>query len=212
MALWYATRAFGLVSLVLLTAVVVLGLLVAGHRPPQRRPSAVRTGLHRSLALLAVVFIALHVLTSVADSYVTIRLVDVFVPFGGSYRPFWLGLGAVSFDLMLALIVTSLLRAHLRPRIWRTIHWLAYACWPIATVHGVGAGTDTTVTLGLAAGCVVAAAIPAGRRLAAARRSTSIRRGDSGRALPADGGAPAGGANLVRPAGARAVQPLGLDS
>ena len=197
MALWYATRAFGLVSMALLTAVMVLGLLVAGHRPARSRSSYVHTGLHRSLSLLAVVFVALHVLTSVADSYVTIRWVDAFVPFGAGYRPFWLGLGAVTLDLMIALTVTSLLRAHLRPGVWRATHWLAYACWPIALVHGVGAGTDTTVALVLAFGCVIAVAIPAARRVATARWRASMRHGDPGHTDPR----PAGGAGLARPAG-----------
>jgi sulfoxide reductase heme-binding subunit YedZ len=83
-----------------------------------------------------------HIGTSVLDGYAPIRLVDVVIPFGGVYRPLWLGLGALALDLLLALIVTSLMRARLGVRAWRAVHWLAYACWPLALVHGLGAGSD----------------------------------------------------------------------
>ena len=169
-ALWFATRAFGLVSLVLLSTVVVLGLLVAG-----RRPSYVLVGLHRSLSLLSVGLIALHVVTSAADSYVAIRWVDVVVPFVSSYRTFWLGLGALAADLLLALIVTSLLRPRLGPRAWRAVHWLAYASWPVAVVHAVGIGTDGRLVLALTTAC--AAAVVA----AAAGRTGSVRPVPGGR-------------------------------
>jgi predicted ferric reductase len=163
-ALWYATRAFGLVSMVLLSSVVVLGLLVAG-----RRASYVLVGLHRSLSLVSVSLIALHVVTSAADSYVAIRWVDVLVPFVSSYRTFWLGLGVVAADLLIALIVTSLLRTRLGPRTWRAVHWLAYASWPVAVVHALGIGTDGRLVLALSAACAAAVVIAAARRAAAAR-------------------------------------------
>jgi DMSO/TMAO reductase YedYZ heme-binding membrane subunit len=113
-------------------------------------PRFVTLGLHRNLSLLALAFTVLHVLTSVLDSFVSIPLVDAFIPFIGSYRPFWLGLGAISFDLMLALVITSLLRARMSRPSWRLVHWSAYACWPVAVVHGLGTGTDTPVAWVLA--------------------------------------------------------------
>jgi predicted ferric reductase len=144
MSLWYATRAFGIMSLVLLSTVMVLGLLTAGRQTPMRGPAFVITGLHRSLSMLSVVFIALHVITSEVDGYVPLTWLDAVVPFGSSYQPLWTGLGTVALDLMIALVVTSLLRARLGLRTWRTVHWLAYACWPIALAHGLGQGTDNT--------------------------------------------------------------------
>jgi predicted ferric reductase len=168
MALWFATRAFGLVSLALFTTVMVLGLLTAGRRAPLR-PAFVVTGLHRSLSLLSLVFLALHVATMVLDDYVTIRLVDAVVPFVSAYRPLWLGLGAIACDIVLALIITSLLRVRMGLRVWRAVHWLAYAAWPIAIVHGIGVGTDRDLTLALTAACLLAVAIAAGLRLTPVR-------------------------------------------
>jgi predicted ferric reductase len=143
--LWYTTRATGLVALVLLTAGMCAGLLTSVRFEVPGWPRFVTLSLHRNLSLLALAFTVLHVLTTVLDSFVSIPLIDAFIPFIGSYRPFWLGLGAVSFDLMLALIVTSLLRARMSLRSWRLVHWSAYACWPVAVLHGLGTGTDTQV-------------------------------------------------------------------
>jgi hypothetical protein len=98
--------------------------------------------LHRNLTLLAVVFLGIHVATTLADSYTPIGIKDAFIPFTSGYRPFWLGLGALAFDLLLALVVTSLLRARIGLRMWRRAHWLAYACWPIALFHALGTGSD----------------------------------------------------------------------
>ena len=148
--LWYTTRATGLVALLLLTAGMCAGLLTSVRFEAPSWPRFVTLGLHRNLSLLALAFTVLHVLTSVLDSFVSIPLADAFIPFIGSYRPLWLGLGAVSFDLMLALIITSLLRARMSLRSWRLVHWSAYACWPVAGVHGLGTGTDTPVSWVLA--------------------------------------------------------------
>jgi DMSO/TMAO reductase YedYZ heme-binding membrane subunit len=158
--LWYATRATGLVALVLLTISMMLGLLSSVRFQRPDWPRFVTLGLHRNVALVAVGFTVVHVLTTVFDSFVSIPLPDAFLPFISSYRPIWVGLGAISFDLMLALVVTSLVRTRLGQRSWRLVHWSAYLCWPVAVLHGLGTGTDTPVgwVLVLTAGCVLAVA------------------------------------------------------
>ncbi len=141
-ALWFATRGFGVVSLLLLTTIVVLGVAGATRWRSVRWPRFVVAGLHRNLTLLALVFISLHVLTTVLDGYAPISIVSAIIPFTSAYRPIWLGLGALAFDLLLALTITSLLRARIGYARWRALHWFAYASWPIALVHGLGTGTD----------------------------------------------------------------------
>jgi predicted ferric reductase len=141
-AYWYLTRGSGVVSMLLLTLALALGVLDVQRVSTPTWPRFVVDGLHRSVSLLAVVFLAVHVLTSVLDSFASIPLPDAFIPFVGSYRPFWLGLGAVALDLLVAVTVTSLLRRRLGYRSWRAIHWLAYASWPVALLHGLGTGSD----------------------------------------------------------------------
>jgi hypothetical protein len=142
-ALWYLTRGFGLVALILLTVTMVLGLTQAVRFARPGWPRFVVSALHKNASLVALVLLVIHIVTSVLDSYAPIRIVDVFLPFVSSYRPLWLGLGALSVDVLLAVLVTSLLRERLGYRAWRAVHWAAFACWPLAVVHGLGTGSDT---------------------------------------------------------------------
>ena len=141
-AYWYLTRGTGTVALLLLTATTLLGVAGTTRWRTSGLPRSVVAALHRNLTLIAIVFVGIHVVTTVADGFAPIRLLDAIVPFLSPYRPFWLGLGAVAFDLLLAIAITSLLRVRLGLRIWRSVHWLAYATWPVALVHSLGTGSD----------------------------------------------------------------------
>jgi predicted ferric reductase len=162
---WYLTRSSGAVALLLLTISIVLGVLDVQRFSTPRLPRFVLDALHRNVSLLAMVFLVLHVLTSVLDSFAPIGLIEAFVPFVGSYRPFWLGLGAASFDLILAVILTSLLRQRIGYGSWRAVHWLTYASWPIALLHGFGTGSDVKgswlLALSIACAALVVAAVAA---------------------------------------------------
>jgi hypothetical protein len=127
--LWYATRATGVMALVLLTAAVVLGVAGTARLATPRWPRVITARLHRNLSLLAVAFVAAHVLTTELDPFAPVGWVSAVVPFASSYRTFWLGLGTVAFDMLLAVVVTSMLRARLGYRAWRAVHWLGYTCW-----------------------------------------------------------------------------------
>ena len=133
--LWYLTRATGVITLILLTFSVFLGVVTVSRYSTRRTPRFVVVGLHRNVSLLVLVFLTLHVTTTVVDTYTSIGLVDAVVPFQNPYRTVWLGLGAVASDLLIAVTVTSLLRQRLGHRLWRLIHWLSYACWPVALLH-----------------------------------------------------------------------------
>jgi DMSO/TMAO reductase YedYZ heme-binding membrane subunit len=158
-AYWYLSRATGAVALVLLTLSVVLGVLgsVRFSSAPRWPRFAIDT-LHRDSSLLVIVLVVLHVVTSVLDGFAPITLVDGLIPFQTPYRPLWMALGALSFDVLIALVVTSLLRRRLGYRSWRAIHWLAYASWPVAVLHGLGTGSDVKSwwMLALTIACLVA--------------------------------------------------------
>jgi sulfoxide reductase heme-binding subunit YedZ len=141
-ALWYVGRGTGVASLLLLTVVVALGIATRSGRPVLGLPRFAVAAVHRTASLTAVVFLLIHVGTLYFDPYAQLHVVDFLVPFTGAYRPFWLGLGTVGFDLIAALVVTSLLRHRIGLRTWRAIHWLAYLSWPVALSHALGNGTD----------------------------------------------------------------------
>jgi hypothetical protein len=178
-ALWYLTRGSGAVTLVLLTLSMGLGIAGTFRWHSRRVPQFTVAALHRNLTLLAVIFLGVHVVTSVADTYAPVGMKDAFIPFTSAYRPIWLGLGALAGDLLLALIVTSLLRIRLGHRAWRWTHWFAYACWPLALFHSLGTGSDPRAgwleTLAVASvGLVLVASA---LRLARSRIDPSLRLG-----------------------------------
>ena len=140
---WYATRGSGYAALLLLSAVVVLGLLMSARWHSTTWPRFLTQELHRNLSLLTVVFLVVHVATSIIDPFAGLTLRDAVVPFGGGYRPLWLGLGVVGLELFVAIVVTSLVRHSLGWRAWQAVHMLAYVAWPVAVLHTIGTGTDT---------------------------------------------------------------------
>ncbi len=158
-ALWYLGRGTGVVSLMLLTVVVVLGVGSRSGQPAFGLPRFAVAAVHRNASMLAVSLLAVHVVALTLDPYAQLRLVDVVVPFDGTYRPLWLGLGTLAGDLVLALVVTSLLRHRLGLRTWRALHWTAYAAWPLALLHAVGNGSDNGAIWlrAIALACIVAA-------------------------------------------------------
>ncbi|MFF3460668.1 ferric reductase-like transmembrane domain-containing protein [Streptomyces sp. NPDC002730] len=178
MTLWYIDRATAIVALVLFSVVVLLGVWV---RLRVRLPGLPRFGtvaLHRSVSLLAAAFLGTHIATVVLDSHVSVGVLDVVVPFTAGYQPLWVGLGTVAADLLLAVLVTSLLRPRIGLRTWRAVHWFGYACWPVAMAHSLGVGTDTgsgvALWITVASALLVAAAVvlhlthPSARRQRAA--------------------------------------------
>jgi sulfoxide reductase heme-binding subunit YedZ len=142
-AIWYLMRGSGVSSLLLLTGVVVLGILTSRKTSLPALPRFATMSLHRSISLLAVVFLAIHVSSAVIDPYAQVRLLDLAVPFLGSWQALMLGLGTLALDVFGAVIVSSLLMRHIGRRTWRTIHWFGYATWPLAFVHSLGIGSDS---------------------------------------------------------------------
>jgi sulfoxide reductase heme-binding subunit YedZ len=158
--LWYTTRGAGMVVMVLLSASVVLGILTNGRWTLSGVPRFVTSSLHSNLSLLTVVFLLLHIVTAIADSFAHLGLKDALIPFASSYRPLWMGLGVLGAEFLIAVVITSLVRGLLGYGAWRLVHLLSYASWPLALLHGIGTGSDTRAwwSLLINAGCVAAVA------------------------------------------------------
>jgi predicted ferric reductase len=168
--LWYLSRSTGFVLLGLFTVTVVLGLLTAGRIASPRWPRFVTEALHRNVSLISMTLLVVHVGAVVLDHYVKVDLIDVFVPFLSAYQPLWLGLGALAVDLLLLVAITSLFRVRFGYRTWRMVHWLAYASWPLAVSHSIGAGTDRPYLLAFVVICVAMVVTAGGYRIAGGRR------------------------------------------
>jgi methionine sulfoxide reductase heme-binding subunit len=177
---------------------MALGILTAGRTSSRAWPAFARADLHKRVSLLAMVFLAFHVLTAMLDTYVSVGWASALVPWASTYRPVWTGLGTVGVDLMLAVAVTSALRRRISARTWRSVHWLAYGSWPVAMAHSLGMGTDASTLWmdGLAAVCSVAVVGALAWRVADHRRSRAraLQVGAVTRAVP-----PRPSARPVRP-------------
>ena len=141
-SLWFVSRGSGLVLLLLFSVVMVLGVATRMGSVPRRWPRFAVSELHRTLALFAVAFLALHVTTAILDPYVSIGWAATVLPFLSGYRTLAIGLGTLAVDLGGAVLLTSLARGRLGYRSWRVVHWLAYLAWPVAFVHSLTAGND----------------------------------------------------------------------
>jgi sulfoxide reductase heme-binding subunit YedZ len=199
---WYITRASGIVTLVLLTLTMVLGLITTTRVRAHNWPGFAQQELHRRLSMMSMVFLAIHVLTSILDTYVHIGWWAIVVPFSSPYGRFWVAMGTVALDLMAAVFISSLLRSRMRPGTWRSLHWLAYGCWPIALAHTFGLGTDAgeqwVIVLGAA--CVVSVSLALLWRI----RSTTDR--VQSRDRVSTGGVPLPEARLVSTSVARGTR------
>lgn len=155
--LWAIGRTSGIVALVLLTLAVVLGVLTRGGRPLPGLPRFAVARLHRDSSLLASMFLVVHVLTLLGDSYAQLRPIDVIVPFLADLAPFWQGLGTAALDLLLAVVATALLRRRLPAAVFRAVHACVYPMWAIALLHALGSGSDADAlwSRGFAASAVV---------------------------------------------------------
>ena len=141
-ALWAVGRGSGVVALVLLTLSVLLGIGARSGRAVVGIPRFAVTLVHRNISLFSVLFVVVHVVSLLLDPFAQLKLVDFFVPFLGAYRPFWLGLGTIAFDLLIVVTITALLRNRIGPKVFKAMHWLVYAMWPVSVLHGIGNGTN----------------------------------------------------------------------
>jgi sulfoxide reductase heme-binding subunit YedZ len=157
--LWYANRATGVVLVVLLTASTAMGVYSTARTGSVRWPRFATQALHRNVSLLALLMLVLHIESAVIDTHVDIRWWDALVPFLGSYKAGWLGVGTVANDLTIAVVMTSMVRERFRHRLWRAVHLLSYVAWAAGLAHGIGIGTDRSTTWGMSVSALSAGVV-----------------------------------------------------
>jgi predicted ferric reductase len=156
---WYTTRATGFVALILFTVVVSLGTFVANRIGGTYVGRFELNELHRSLSMVAIVFLVVHIVSTLVDSYVPTGWISAVIPFTSKYEPVHVALGAVAFDLILAVWVSSLLKPRIANRSWRFIHWFSWLALISALTHSFLTGTDSRRSWGLVIGVVCASVV-----------------------------------------------------
>jgi hypothetical protein len=178
----------GVFALVALTAAVAAGLLATDRvlMSPDRRILA--QALHRTMSLIGIAALANHIMLEVLANRA--RIIDGFVPFMAARSTFYMGLGTVSSDLFIVIIVTGVLRRRFtsgaRRWLWRSLHATAYAAWPLAVLHGLLAGRSARPYVDWSyGGCLALVALALTVRYVALIRGRGPAAGDPGRARPA---------------------------
>jgi predicted ferric reductase len=139
---WFVARSSGLIAWALLAASVVWGLAISTRVLNGRPRPAWLLDLHRYLGGIATVFVGVHMIALLGDTYVHFGLASVLVPFASSWHPVAVAWGISAFYLLLAVEMTSLIRARLPRRLWRATHYASFPLFIVATIHALSAGTD----------------------------------------------------------------------
>ena len=139
---WYVARSSGLIAWALLAASVLWGLAISTRvLRGTPRPSWL-LDLHRYLGGIATVFVGVHIVALLGDTYMHFGLASVLVPFASSWHPVAVAWGVTAFYVLLAVELTSLLRTRIPKRLWRATHYASFPLFVVATIHSVSAGTD----------------------------------------------------------------------
>lgn len=141
---WDVARAGGWTAYILLALAVIVGLLLSTQiQSPKRWPRIINSELHNFLTLLSTIFLGVHILAVWIDPYTRFGWRDMFIPFVSTYRPFWMAMGIVSLYCGIAIGISTLLRPYIGYAWWRRLHVLTLGIYVIATIHGIGTGSDT---------------------------------------------------------------------
>ena len=141
---WDIARAGGFTAYVLLTLAVVVGLALSTQlQSPSRWPRLLNSELHNFLTLLSTIFLVIHVLAVWIDPFTNFGWNEIFIPLASHYRPVWMAFGIVGLYLGIAIGISTWLRSLIGYKWWRRLHVLTLGIYIIATIHGIGTGSDT---------------------------------------------------------------------
>jgi len=143
-AFWYLSRAAGTVAYGLLWLSMAVGLGITNKLARLWPGAPAAFDLHQHLSLLGLAFALFHAVVLLGDKYMSYDLAQLFLPFGSSaYRQVWVGLGQVSFYLLVVVGFSFYFRKRIGNRWWRAIHFASFAVFALALAHGLMSGTDS---------------------------------------------------------------------
>ncbi len=141
---WDVARAGGFTAYVLLTLAVVVGLALSTQfQSPSRWPRLLNNELHNFLTLLSTIFLGVHVLAVWVDPFTHFGWNEILIPLASHYRAIWMALGIVALYLGIAIGISTWLRSRIGYKWWRRLHVLTLGIFALATIHGLGTGSDT---------------------------------------------------------------------
>jgi sulfoxide reductase heme-binding subunit YedZ len=139
---WLASRASGIVALLLVTASILLGLGMATRMLRRRGITPLLAPVHEQLSLASLVAIAVHGITLLGDRWLHPGLAGIAVPFALPYRETYTGIGVLAGYLAALLGLSFYVRRRIGVKRWRAMHRLTSVVYVMAMIHTIGAGTD----------------------------------------------------------------------
>ena len=167
----------GVFALLALTAAVVVGLAVTDRIVMTPGSRVIGQVMHRVLSLAALAALVTHIVLEVVAHRAAVT--DGLVPFLAHGRTFYVGLGTLGSDLIVAIVATSVIRGRLtaRPGAWRVLHVTAYLAWLLSIVHGLLAGRAARPYVDWSyGGCAAAVAVALAIRIVARHRGRAQHR------------------------------------
>jgi len=141
---WDIARAGGFTAYILLTLAVIVGLALSTQiQSPSRWPRLLNSELHNFLTLTSTIFLVVHVLATWVDPFTKFSWNEILIPLTSHYRPEWMAFGIVALYLGIAIGISTWLRPHIGYKLWRQLHVLTLGVFALATIHGIGTGSDT---------------------------------------------------------------------
>jgi methionine sulfoxide reductase heme-binding subunit len=141
---WDIARAGGFTAYILLTLAVIVGLALSTKiQSPGRWPRLLNSELHNFLTLLSTIFLGVHILATWIDPFTRFSWNEILIPLTSHYRPEWMAFGIVAMYLGIAIGISTWLRPHIGYKLWRQLHVLTLGVFALATIHGIGTGSDT---------------------------------------------------------------------
>ncbi len=142
-ATWYITRAAGLTGFLLLWFSTLWGLVLPSKILDGFLHGTFSYDFHQFISLLAIGFIALHIIVLTMDQYLPFSVFQLLVPFTSTYRPVWVSFGIFSLYLILLVTITFYIRDRIGSKAFRSIHYLSLIAFAGAAIHGLYSGTDS---------------------------------------------------------------------
>ena len=141
---WLASRASGIVALILIALSVALGLAMAARAIKKPRVPRILLAIHEHAALAALVAIAVHGITLLGDAWLNPGIAGIAVPFVIDHEPVFTGLGIIGGYIAAILGLTFYVRRRIGTRRWRNLHRLTPVVYVLGVIHTLGSGSDAS--------------------------------------------------------------------
>jgi len=130
----------GLTAITLLTVNILIGLLLSTHynpvrRWPHRKINTVK--LHSWTGYTALGVSLIHPVLILFSSTAHFHFVDIVYPVHAPKQPLINVLGSAALYILVVTVSTSSFRFEIGRRLWKPVHLLTYAMFPLYAIHGI---------------------------------------------------------------------------